>query len=348
LSRSASLLILSFFILPVFAGGPSVKLVGSFSHQFVQEMQKRVVLSDSGPVVAIGNASWSDNFLIADSVFLEKHGLKPAGWIETNSTRIIPAKSGIREFFMRKGRVAVYSAHGEELYFIERGIPAVFSTNGITVISIDMTSWQDFDPEGAADFLSYVISLVVPNPIPVVVVAAASIASASYILKEQQEKLFKVISLVPLAIIKIKGKSALENRRRVEIIEVLTRSAGMSISDVSKALGISKTAASWHLSILERSGLVMKAKIGNMTVYYCGEGWQKALLFGNRRKIVEHLMKNGPKGIREIAEELGISTETAKRNVDLLQSLGIVESRKEGRKRVIALSNKFVRDFLTL
>jgi predicted transcriptional regulator len=59
-------------------------------------------------------------------------------------------------------------------------------------------------------------------------------------------------------------------------------------------------------------------------------------------------MKNGPKGIREIAEELGISTETAKRNVDLLQSLGIVESRKEGRKRVIALSNKFVRDFLTL
>lgn len=326
-----------------------MKLVAAgLSDQFVQELQRRFVLSNSGLVLAIGDVNWSGDFLIADSVFLEKHGLKPAGWVELNSTRITPVKGEMREFFLRKARVAVYPAHGEELYFLDRGIPAVFSENGITVISIDITSWQAVDPVEAADFVSYVVSLVAPNPLPAVVVAMASIASASYILKEQQDKLFRVLSPLPLAVIRIKGRDVLNNRRRVEIIDILRRSAGMSADEIARMLGISRTAVIWHLSLLERSGLVNSMKVGRSTIYYCGREWTKAMLFGNRRRIVEHLMKNGPRGIRDIAEELGLSTETAKRNVDLLQSLGIVESRREGKKRLISLSSRFIRDSLAL
>jgi len=174
------------------------------------------------------------------------------------------------------------------------------------------------------------------------------VASASYILKEQQDRLFRVVSLLPLAIIRIKGRDVLENRTRAEIMEAIRNSAGMSVTDVARKLRISRSAAAWHLSLLERGGLVRKVRVGNLTLYYCGREWTKALLFGNRRRIVEHLMRKGPRGIREIAEELGISTETAKRNVDLLQSLGVLESRREGRKRIVFLSERFVRESLSL
>ncbi|MGC8932382.1 MAG: winged helix-turn-helix transcriptional regulator [Candidatus Methanodesulfokora sp.] len=348
MSRSASLLIL-LQVIPVLAGGPSVHLISSgLSDQFVQELQKRVVLSNSGLILALGNVNYTGDFLIADSVFLDMRGFKPAGWIELNSTRIIPVKTGMRDFFLKRARVAVYPAHGEELFFLEREIPAVFSTNGITVISIDIMSWQESDPVEAADFISYIVSLVAPNSIPVVVVAMASVASASYLLKEQQDKLFRFVSSVPLAVIKIKGRDVLNNKRRVEIMEVLRRSAGMSANEIARTLKISRTAVLWHLSLLERAGIVNRVKVGNLTLYYCSGNWARALLFGNRKRIVEHLMRNGPRGIREIAEELGMSTETAKRNVDLLQSLGIVESRREGRRRIISLSNRFIRDSLAL
>jgi len=57
-----------------------------------------------------------------------------------------------------------------------------------------------------------------------------------------------------------------------------------------------------------------------------------------RRSILALLEREGPQPIRSLAEGLGVSTETVKRNVDILERLGLVETRRVRGKRIVSLT----------
>ncbi len=63
-----------------------------------------------------------------------------------------------------------------------------------------------------------------------------------------------------------------------------------------------------------------------------------ALRNSTLKNILVLLEREGPQPIRPLADRLGVSTGTLKRNVDILEKLGLVETRRVMGRRLVSLS----------
>jgi len=57
---------------------------------------------------------------------------------------------------------------------------------------------------------------------------------------------------------------------------------------------------------------------------------------------VKYLLQNGPAHIRGIARALSLSTETVKRNADILMRYGVLEERRMQDQRLLLVNKEFV------
>jgi len=106
-------------------------------------------------------------------------------------------------------------------------------------------------------------------PVVIVAVVAAAAAAASYLslTESGREKLFALLS-IPASYYIARFEDVKRSGKRVRILQYLRENPGASMRRISRETGISFGEVQWHLSILERLGLVHRVKIGKRACYY--------------------------------------------------------------------------------
>jgi len=112
-----------------------------------------------------------------------------------------------------------------------------------------------------------------PAQLPVGLLAATvAVGAASYLfLTERGRDLaFKALS-IPVAYALVGRENVLENARRRLIYEYIRKNPGAGPRAISRDLGISFGEVQWHLSVLERVGLVARVSLAKNILYYPAE-----------------------------------------------------------------------------
>ena len=102
-----------------------------------------------------------------------------------------------------------------------------------------------------------------PEPPVAALLAAAAAAAASYLALTEsgREKFFGALS-VPVCYYVRRREDAKRSAKRVRILEYVRANPGATMRRVSRETGISFGEVQWHISILERLGLVRCVKVG--------------------------------------------------------------------------------------
>jgi DNA-binding transcriptional ArsR family regulator len=108
-----------------------------------------------------------------------------------------------------------------------------------------------------------------PQPPVVIVAVVAAAAAASYLslAESGREKLFALLS-IPASYYIARFEDVKRSEKRVRILQYLRENPGSSMRRISRETGISFGEVQWHLSILERLGLVHRVRIGKHACYY--------------------------------------------------------------------------------
>jgi len=110
-----------------------------------------------------------------------------------------------------------------------------------------------------------------PQNEPPLILLAAAVAAAvtSYLALSEggRGKLFSTIS-IPVAYYVTKRSDVARSPKRVKILEYIKSNPGAPIRRIARETGISYGEVQWHLSVLERLGLVECVKLGRYHCYY--------------------------------------------------------------------------------
>ncbi len=125
------------------------------------------------------------------------------------------------------------------------------------------------------------------------------------------------------------GVDVLKNPIRKKIYELLDKHVYLRVKDITDLLGVSRTNVLWHISLLERSGLIGSENVLGINIWYRKPRRKEAILgflleSATRRKILRLLLSEGALTLTSIAKRVGISKSTAKHNIDILLKYGIV------------------------
>jgi DNA-binding transcriptional ArsR family regulator len=106
-------------------------------------------------------------------------------------------------------------------------------------------------------------------PLLLAVAAAVAAGAASYLTLTEngRAKLFKAVS-IPAAYYVVKYSDVARSAKRVKILEYVKANPGATMRRISRETGISFGEIQWHLSVLERLGLVERARVGKYVCYY--------------------------------------------------------------------------------
>lgn len=106
-----------------------------------------------------------------------------------------------------------------------------------------------------------------PSILLAAVTAAAAAASYFTLSETGRGKLFSALS-IPVAYYVTKRSDVARSPKRVKILEYIKANPGASMRRIARETGISYGEVQWHLSILERLGLVEWVRVGKYTCYY--------------------------------------------------------------------------------
>jgi len=139
-----------------------------------------------------------------------------------------------------------------------------------------------------------------------------------------------LLKLLPFVITKL--KTALENRKRVKILEFIRLNQGTSITQLQNELGINRSTLKYHLSILEREGLISTIKVGNKRLIFAGEPEDKALLSvktsERKKQILDFLYETDGLKLKEISEKMNLNFKLLYYHIKELEKLGLVSVQK--------------------
>jgi DNA-binding transcriptional ArsR family regulator len=176
---------------------------------------------------------------------------------------------------------------------------------------------------------SYVIN---PYVISLLVASAALTASLSLNprIRHRFLRVFdKTVVFIVFLGYRTLGVDVLKNPIRKKIFELLDKHVYLRVKDIMDLLGISRTTALWHISLLERAGLIESEKVLGVDIWYKKPRRKEAILdflleSATRRKILRLLLSEGAMTLTSIAKRVGISKSTAKHNIDVLLKYSIV------------------------
>jgi predicted ArsR family transcriptional regulator len=138
---------------------------------------------------------------------------------------------------------------------------------------------------------------------------------------------------------RFRGEEVLEHALRARIYRHIQEHVGVSLKELTEALGLSTTNAVWHLRKLEDSGLVRGRKSNGAKVYYATSGGVQArdlslasaaLISANARDIVALVQRHPGVHQREVARLLGVNHGTVRWHLKKLRESGLLEERRSG------------------
>ncbi len=139
-----------------------------------------------------------------------------------------------------------------------------------------------------------------------------------------------LVKLLPFVIARI--RTALENRKRLKILDFIKNNPGLSIAQLQNAIGIDRNTLKYHLNLLEREGLITSVKVGNKRLLFAGEPPDKALLVvkssEKKSQIMDLLSETDGIRLKEASEKMKIGLKLLYYHVKELEKLGLVSVRK--------------------
>jgi len=267
-----------------------------------------------------------------------------------SSGRLLPVRmdGGLspREFPPGVERGIVSAAGVDVLYSFEDGVPAVLKIGEdppVVLVCANLTEWAVRDPESLLRVLAEIVRwLEPPTLLPstfaaVAVGGAAALLSARVLLQRRRHPSPSRLGIEGPRV------GALEHPVRAILLSLLQDVGAASASELSDELQIPRSTLSHHLGVMQREGLISSEEMLGERLYYLPGRRRDALVHAalknpTRRSILAILEREGPRTIRSLSDELGVSTETVKRNVDILERLGLVTTRRVKGKRLISLS----------
>jgi DNA-binding transcriptional ArsR family regulator len=79
-------------------------------------------------------------------------------------------------------------------------------------------------------------------------------------------------------------EEVLSSKGRVKILKILADIGELNISEIAKRAGLNYTTTNGHLTVLERSGLILHKRFGRIRIFRFNEGNPKAEMV---RKLVD-------------------------------------------------------------
>jgi len=128
---------------------------------------------------------------------------------------------------------------------------------------------------------------------------------------------------------RVHSKDATRHPLRAKIIELVEKNSYVTVDMIIRELGVKRTSAIWHLTLLTNIGLLATSKILNKQIYYRKGRKREAILASlleaaPRRQIVLEMLQ-GPCTISQLARSLNMSKSTVKHHIDVMRLYSIVE-----------------------
>lgn len=148
-------------------------------------------------------------------------------------------------------------------------------------------------------------------------------------------------------------EDALELDARRRIAEVVQATPGIHFSEVVRALDYAPTTVRYHLSVLEREGVLSSLEVGRYLRYYPrekGEHLRRDALSGEEKRVLAmlrqrvplavaiELLVHGPTTHAPLAATVGVSPSTLTHHLQKMAAVGVVAMDREGRETRIALA----------
>jgi predicted transcriptional regulator len=171
--------------------------------------------------------------------------------------------------------------------------------------------------------------------------AAASASERPYFFSDTQQigNLRQLPASVPLMLAGLHGSSAppLEQPTRLEIYSYIKGNPGVHFRGICNGLGLSVGVVQYHLGVLENAGLINAVADGQNKRYFEHGAFKEVdvelvslMRHDTAAKILVMLAKDGSALHRDIAEELGISSQALSWQMTQLKGAGLVYAEKTG------------------
>ncbi len=243
-------------------------------------------------------------------------------------------------------RGMVSAAGVEVVYTYDDGVPAVMLIEKdppIVLVSANLSEWALEEPDPLLTVIAVLTdhlssgAAIPPEFIAVSLAGLVVLGSlrATFSRRRQVHQ--------PQRVKRVPKSGVLSHPIRAVLLSLLDDVGAASVSELSDQLQIPRSTLKHHLGVMERAGLITSEEILGERIYFLpgrrrDAAVRVALRNSTRRNILVLLEREGPQPIRLLADRLGVSTETVKRNVDILEELGLVETRRVMGRRLVSLS----------
>jgi predicted transcriptional regulator len=131
----------------------------------------------------------------------------------------------------------------------------------------------------------------------------------------------------------------LENRRR--IYEYVSANPGTHVREMERALGMQPGLLSYHLDYLEKRNLMRSEDDGHRKMYFLSDRFIEkdrrtlgALRQESPRKILMHLLVNGPTSFQNLQTEMNVAKSTLSYHLKRLKGIKVIEVTKMEKEMV--------------
>lgn len=174
---------------------------------------------------------------------------------------------------------------------------------------------------------------------PTAAIVAAAIVAAQPAFSFSWER-FRRFGLFALLYTRIAKENLLDHERREALLHAIRTNPGSAVADLVRLTNVPRNTAVYHLTRLEREGLVSSEREGRTRLYFAPGALEKrghaealaALRHDTSRAIALEIGQTPGLDQNTLCQRFGLAPSLAHWHADRLERSGIVEKRREGRR----------------